>query len=48
MIVNNSHLCQGISPVEETGRGIEMGGEAYLQTPVEPESLFLIFEEILP
>ena len=33
---------------EECERGMEMGGEAYLQKPVEPESLFSILEIVLP
>ena len=41
-------FLSGQASAEECDRGIEMGGEAYLQKPVEPESLFSILEITLP
>ena len=41
-------FLSGQASDEECDRGIEMGGEAYLQKPVEPESLFSILEITLP
>ena len=41
-------FLSGQASGEECERGIEMGGEAYLQKPVEPDSLFSILEITLP
>lgn len=41
-------FLSGQASGEECDRGIELGGEAYLQKPVEPESLFSILEIVLP
>ena len=41
-------FLSGQASSEECDRGMEMGGEAYLQKPVEPESLFSILEIVLP
>lgn len=41
-------FLSGEASGEECERGIEMGGEAYLQMPVELESLFSILEINLP
>lgn len=41
-------FLSGQASGEECDRGIKMGGEAYLQKPVEPESLFSILEITLP
>jgi len=37
-------FLSGQASDEETELGVEIGGEAYLQKPVEPESLFSILE----
>jgi len=41
-------FLSGQASGEECERGMEIGGEAYLQKPVEPESLFSILEITLP
>lgn len=41
-------FLSGQASDEDCERGIEMGGAAYLQKPVEPESLFSILEIVLP
>ena len=41
-------FLSGQASSEECDRGMEMGGEAYLQKPVEPKSLFSILEIVLP
>lgn len=40
-------FLSGHASSEETERGLKVGGEAYLQKPVEPEKLFSTIEEIL-
>ena len=40
-------FLSGQASGEVCERGIELGGEAYLQKPVEPESLFSILEIVL-
>ncbi len=37
-------FLSGQASGEECERGMEIGGEAYLQKPIEPESLFSILE----
>ena len=41
-------FLSGQASGEDCERGIEMGGAAYLQKPVEPDSLFSILEIVLP
>lgn len=41
-------FLSGQASSEECERGMELGGEAYLQKPIEPDSLFSILEITLP
>ncbi len=41
-------FLSGQASGKDCERGMEIGGEAYLQKPVEPESLFSILEITLP
>jgi putative two-component system response regulator len=41
-------FLSGQASGEDCERGLEMGGAAYLQKPVEPDSLFSILEIVLP
>lgn len=49
---STSHIpivfLSGQASGEDCEKGIEMGGDAYLQKPVQPESLFSILEIFLP
>lgn len=49
---STSHIpiifLSGQASDENCERGIEMGGTAYLQKPIEPGSLFSILEIVLP